>query len=256
MTGTLFPDNKKVLLRAYEILSPYSDKARWEFDSHLCHLNWLTSNIAKNATVLDVGCGIGILALSLKLLGFNVEGYDKFVFMEKTNYTVGDLVNLQKIWDDYHISITPHDVFDEWSAKQYDVVVTIATIEHQARPRAFLECLKHVVRSDGGIIYLATPNVAHLLNRFRCFLGRPQLSNLRELYEADANFVGHFREYTLEELKQMFSWPEIDIMYAKQLQDKKPKWPRTFREVYVNMLRAIARFIPSFGEANIIVGRS
>lgn len=247
--------NKQALLRAYALLTPYSDKARWEFNSHLNHLNLLTRNISKTATILDIGCGIGIAALSLRLLGYDVEGYDKFVFQENTSYAVNDLASLCKIWDQQGLQITPNDVFDNnHFTRQYDAVVSIATLEHQSCPRSFLEKVKRSARS-GGLIYLSTPNIAHLLNRIRCFFGRPPLGNLQELFETDAKFVGHFREYTLEELMRMFTWLDIEIVFAKRVQDKKPKWPRNLREIYVNLLRVVAVIFPKLGETNVIIGR-
>lgn len=248
-------NNEQALSRAYVLLSPYSDKMRWEFNSHLCHLNLLTKNITKSKTILDVGCGIGILALSLKLLGYDVDGYDKYVFQADTSYTVVDPAGLRKIWDQYGLRITPHDVFDDDQAvKRYDAVISVATLEHQFRPRLFLECLEHSARR-GGLIYLATPNVAHILNRIRCFFGRPPLGNLREFFEEDSAFVGHFREYTLEEMILMFDWMNIKIVFAGRMQDKKPKLPRSFREMHVNILRIIACIVPSLGETNVIIGR-
>lgn len=248
-------NNKQALLQAYALLAPYSDKARWEFHSHLYHLNLLTRNITKDTTILDVGCGIGIFALSLKLLGYDVEGYDKYVFQANTSYTAHDIAGLQKIWDTHGLRIVSRDVFDgDRFVKQYDVIVSIATIEHQSRPRSFLGSLKRSVR-PGGLIYLSTPNVAHLLNRIRCFFGRPPLGNIQELFETDANFVGHVREYTLGELAQMFSWLGIDVLRTAWVQDKKPKLPRNFREIYVTILRIISYIVPFFRETNVIIGR-
>lgn len=248
-------DNEQALSRAYALLAPYSNKARWEFKSHLCHLNLLTRNIGKNKTILDVGCGIGILALSLKLLGYDVDGYDKYVFQENTSYTVADLSGLQKIWNQYKLHITANDAFDNNpSIKEYDAVISIATLEHQSHPRSFLEHLKSSVRPC-GLIYLATPNISHILNRIRCFFGQPPLGNLQELFETDISFVGHFREYTLGELVRMFEWMNIEIMFAGRMQDKKPRWPRNFRDAYVNSLRVVACIISSLGETNVIIGR-
>lgn len=248
--------NKKALLQAYQLLSPYSDGARWEFNSNLVHLDFITKYIQKGSEIFDGGCGIGILALALQLLGYQVAGGDKYVFETNNNFLVNKLNQLKQIWQNNDLKINPRDIIkDAWSQK-YDAVISVATIEHQRDPKRFLEKLKEGVKRD-GYLYLATPNPTHLLNRFRFLLSRSAFSSLENFFQQGENFVGHWREYTLAELKLMFKWLNIEIVEAKNLQDKKPYFLRirSFREFYIACFRLLSYFIPGAGEANLIIGR-
>jgi hypothetical protein len=81
------------------------------------------------------------------------------------------------------------------------------------------------------------------------------MGNIEELIESE-NFSGHVREYTLAELKQMFEAAGIKIILAENRQETKPKLVfRHPRDIYVNLFRFLAYFIPNTGDANIILGR-
>ena len=88
-------NNKEALQKAYQILSPFSDKQKWEFNNNLVHLNFLTKHINKDKTIFDAGCGIGILDMALTLLEYKVEGGDKYLFATDSNFAVNDLEKLQ-----------------------------------------------------------------------------------------------------------------------------------------------------------------
>ena len=90
--------NKEILEKSYKILSPYSDAQLWEFNSNLIHLNLLTKNLSKDSTILDAGCGIGILALAIKLTGYKIDGADKYQFKESNFniYYVKDIKSYKK----------------------------------------------------------------------------------------------------------------------------------------------------------------
>jgi len=235
--------NKEALKKAIEIISLYAPGAGWNFDSNLEHLNTITKYIPKNVYVFDAGCGTGVLALALIFLGYKVEAGDRHI-----------IENIKKIWDNYGLRVKNIDILRDDIGKKYGAVVSIATIEHQANPKLFLNKLKEMA-VDGGYIYVATPNITHLLNRIRFLFGRPPQSNLEEFFEEE-NFVGHWREYTLDELKKMFEWSNIKIIEAKNRQETKPKINfKRLRDIYVNLFRFLSCFLPGTGDANIILGR-
>lgn len=246
--------NEQALKKAIDIIYPYNQKAGWDFESNLAHLNTITKYISKNISIFDAGCGWGVLALALIFLGYKVEGGDKYIFEEKNGYSIQGIEGISKLWSNYGLNVQKIDILKDNPGRKYGAVISIATIEHQVNPVFFLSRLKQAVEDDGHI-YIATPNVSHLLNRIRFLFGRPAMGNIKEFY-SEENFEGHFREYTLAELKQMFKMAGIKIILAKNRQETKPKLKfRNFRDIYVNLFRFISYFIPGTGDANIILGR-
>ncbi len=246
--------NKQALKKAVDLIFPYNPRADWDFDSNLKHLDTITKYIPKTATVFDAGCGWGILALALTFLGYKVEGGDKYIFEGKNDYSIENIESVKKIWSGCGLKIINIDITKDDIGKKYGAVVSIATIEHQLNPKIFLNKLKEIA-ADGGYIYVATPNAANLLNRIRFLFGRPAQGNLKEFFREE-NFVGHFKEYTLDDLKKMFEWSGVKIITAKNRQETRPKIDlRNFRNVYINLIRLLSYFIPGTGDANFILGR-
>lgn len=248
--------NQEALEAAYAALSPYADKQRWEFYNNVVHLHYLTQWLPANAAILDVGCGIGILALALHYLGYTVTGGDKYVFLPDNDFNVADIDALQAMWRREGITITPYDAVHDPVVRRYDAVISIATIEHQWEPRVFIERLAANV-TDGGLLYLATPNVAHGLNRVRFVFGRSPLQhNLIPFALKGLAYEGHIREYTLAELRQLVTVSGLDVIASKHVQSMRPRlrlW--RLRSWYVGAFRLIARLWPSWGDTLIIMAR-
>src|SRR3990167_8908113 len=119
---------RSALAEAYAALHPFSASDQWEFESHLIHLNFALRVLKKlppDATVIDVGCYIGILPLALRMLGVDASGNDKYVFQSKEKgkaygFSPQELLALKKIWDAHGLRVDAFDVTQEESAKQYD----------------------------------------------------------------------------------------------------------------------------------------
>lgn len=254
-------DLKKALEAAYSTLSPFSDSAQWEFNSHLTHLGYAVSlldNFPQGASVMDVGCYIGVLPLALRNLGYDASGNDKYIFYSRESgnaygFTDSELATLKTIWSKHGLVIESVDVAKERSSKTYDVVLSIATLEHQPYPKLFLENIASFAH-PGSYIYIATPNAVKLANRFRIFLGRPPMSNVDEFYTNAEHFNGHWREYTPHEVAAMgrLSGLEVVEATAKQTEpvgfrfDRPKKWARS-------IARLLAHYIPGTGDSVLVI---
>ena len=247
--------NRQALSKAYAVLAPFSNKQRWEFDNNLAHLDFLTRHLPHDGAVLDLGSYIGILALALRFLGYHVEGADKYLFKtsEANAYSVQHIETLQRIWREHGLAVLDKDVLTDAFDKKYDAVISVAVIEHQAYPRVFVEKMLGII-VPGGLLYVATPNVTNLLNRFRVLLGRAPLANIKEFYMNAEKFNGHWREYTLGELEEMFELSGMHVVQAKNMQSMRPVWRRLSR-LPQNILRVVARITPGAGDTNMLLGK-
>lgn len=252
---------RNALAQAFAALSPFSDSDRWEFESHLIHLNFVLEAVGKlppGATVIDVGCYIGILPLALRILGVNASGNDKYIFQSKEKgkaygFSPEELGALKKVWDECGLRIDSFDVAQSESSQTYDVVLSIATIEHQPLPKQFLENVASFAKK-GGTIYIATPNVAKLANRIRFLLGRPPMSNLREFYMNARDFNGHWREYTRGELRDMALLSNIHVEAYKSIQMEPVNFDLTRPDKWARSIaRLLAHIMPGTGDMNVLV---
>lgn len=245
--------NYEALEKSYKELSPFSLGQRWEFDNNMVHLEFIAKHISSDKTIYDAGCGIGILILALKYLGYNVAGGDRFVFEDQTNASfVNDQKKLQTIWDEQDLKIVYEDI-TKANTHMHDVVLSVATIEHQPYPRLFMEGLISKLKL-GGYLYVATPNVTNFLNRFRFLFGRAPMSNITEFYERGEKMNGHWREYTLDELKTIFLLSGLEVLVAKNVQSEKPHWKR-WKKTHRNIFRVVAKLIFGGGDTNLILGK-
>lgn len=248
--------NREALQKAYTVLSPYADMQRWEFNNNLVHLWFITKWISKTSRILDVGCGIGILDTALVLLGYQVTGVDKYVFEPNNSFSVDDINGLKCVWRAQGLLIFPKDILQDDLGAQYDAVISIATIEHQKDPKRFLESLLHAT-VPGGLIYLVTPNVSHLLNRVRFAFGRsPMQAHLHGFFDRGEQYEGHWREYTVHELRQMFEWAGATVVEACNVQSMRPRLKLfSLRSWYLNLFRLYAYILPGTRDTNIIIAR-
>jgi len=237
--------------KSYKTLSPYSNKQRWEFDSNLHHIGTIVSHASKTDKIIDVGCGIGILVLALKNLGYDVCGVDKYVFEPSNSYNVSDIEGLKKIWKDNNVDISAGDVLAGVNGRSFDVAISIAVIEHQRYVKDFIENLLGLVKK-GGKVYIATPNVSSLLNRFRMFAGRAPMANVSDFYKNGEAFNGHWREYNPSELSIIAKLANTKVVEVGAKQTTKPRFNIDFRKWHVNLFRLFARIIPGTGDTNYI----
>ncbi len=122
----------------------YSDIKRLKYI-----LTSLQKNVPANASVLDVGCGNGLISMSMGKAGYNVYGIDiseKSIEKAKANNTLSN-VKFDTV------------SAEEFSANtaQYDAVVCSEVLEHLHDPSQLLKVLYRAVKDD-GILIVTVPN--------------------------------------------------------------------------------------------------
>ncbi|MFN3837150.1 MAG: bifunctional 2-polyprenyl-6-hydroxyphenol methylase/3-demethylubiquinol 3-O-methyltransferase UbiG [Brevundimonas sp.] len=103
-------------------------------------------------TLLDVGCGGGLIAEPMRRMGFDVSAIDASSENIGTARAHADMVGL----DIAYRAATVEQIEAE-GAGPFDVVLTMEVIEHVADPQAFVRACSRLVR-PGGIMMVATLN--------------------------------------------------------------------------------------------------
>ena len=211
----------EALRKSYINLAPFSEKYETDFERFNISLQMLESRgLIKNKKILDIGCGIGIMALTFKELGGEATGMDKFIFPEENSnfFSISDFEKLKKIWTNRGLNIINHDISEEklpFKNESFDVVICDATIEHLAfSPKNLFLEINRILKIN-GIFLVSTPNVASLLKRIRFVFGRSPNWDICDFFESGKNFKGHLREFTEKEVKKMIERSGFEIMEAK-----------------------------------------
>ncbi len=102
-------------------------------------------------SVLDVGCGGGILSESLARLGAKVTGID---IVEKNIAIAGSHALKQRLAINYrHVSV--EELVEE--SKRFDIVFNMEVVEHVANLSGFMEACNELV-TENGATFVATIN--------------------------------------------------------------------------------------------------
>ncbi|MCK5386073.1 MAG: bifunctional 2-polyprenyl-6-hydroxyphenol methylase/3-demethylubiquinol 3-O-methyltransferase UbiG [Gammaproteobacteria bacterium] len=102
----------------------------------------------KGKTVVDIGCGGGILAESMALKGANVLGID----MGKAPLSVAQLHKLESGAELDYQQITAEELADKESGK-YDVVTCMEMLEHVPDPASVIAACSKLVKPDGHVFF-------------------------------------------------------------------------------------------------------
>jgi SAM-dependent methyltransferase len=105
-----------------------------------------------------------------------------------------------------------------YASGSFDVITFKQVIEHL--PFSVKPTLKSFYRilRPGGLLLLSTPNIARLSSVVRLILRKSVHPPLEHFFNSEFPFTGHYREYTLDELKRMVVWSGFDVARTAYLQ--------------------------------------
>ncbi len=122
----------------------YTDIKRLKFI-----IDALDENIAAGSNVLDVGCGNGLIAISLGKAGYNVFGID---ISEKA---IGK-ASKKNILSNVKFAVAGAEELSETNIK-YDAVICSEVLEHLNEPSSLLKYIYKIMK-DEGILIVTVPN--------------------------------------------------------------------------------------------------
>jgi SAM-dependent methyltransferase len=227
---------------------------------HIIQLS-ATNNININsANILDIGCSKCEILLVLKeigakhLTGVNLFPLDQSWFSENIliNELFGDVKNkIKYITSDIDTKKIP---FDDSS---FDIIIFTDVIEHINDPTKVIdECYR--LLSKNGILVIGAPNVSSLRNRIYSLFGKSIYFDI-DLWLDDSNryndgnfrrFIGHIREYTMNEIKYILNKHQFKILYSKYFPSKENNDSIVYR-----FYKLLEKTYPPFSYNMLIIGR-
>ncbi len=189
-----------------------------EFREVLTKIKWSGKNI------LDVGCGTGELAYLIAKKGGNVKGID---------YSKNGIDIAKKKYQHPNLSYELTDVSKQISG-EYDVIISIGTLEHMDRPFLMLKKFKNHLSSNGKII-ITSPNWTNtrglILMTLKLLFDAPiTLADLH--YFTPIDFVKWGQK-----LDMNLTWKTIEHSWGngdKLIIDLKQRLPKIFNDMNIN----------------------
>ena len=108
------------------------------------------SDPLKNISILDIGCGGGLLCEPLNRLGAEVTGLDA----SKTNIEVARLHAKQMNLNIDYINSSPENYKFK---KKFDVILNMEIVEHVANVDFFIQSCSEMIKKD-GLMFVSTIN--------------------------------------------------------------------------------------------------
>jgi len=203
------------------------ENLRWSsHDSTLGFNHESALEMIEGGSVLDLGCGDGMLLDSLKLRGNNAEGVDISPEAIKKCKVKGHKVELF----DFSDSKLPH------ADNSFDYVVMLDVLEHLYNPDSLLTEAKRVSRR---FMVLSVPNFSSLPARFQVFLGKVPENNRRG--------KGHVFWFNWNILNKMLHSRELRIVASKY----RTFWQNRF--IVGNLMSLLMNIKPNIFALSIVV---
>ena len=161
---------------------------RSRYSSHSQIAKWILSTKKpenRSLKLLDIGCSRGELAELITTPGITYEGVEPF--LNDYSFAIGVGLDVKQLTAEEAVSIL---------MKKYDLLVFGDVLEHLVSPNLVLSESRKIL-SQGGVVLLSVPNVAHFTNRCTLFFGNWDYKD-RGIRDRT-----HLKFFTVKTIKQM-----------------------------------------------------
>ena len=231
----------------------------------LAFVNSAIKAIGYKAKILDIGCDIGLMPILFNSIGLQVSTIDKTdPPSESKNYGV----LLKEVLRSNNIVFKKCDLLSDdipFPDETFDFVYMGAVFEHLPfLHKKVIIKVKRLLRNKGCLI-IDTPNIARGVNRLMFSMGKPILPSIDWFYNSD-DFSGHFREFTLEEMRSILNYSDFEVVEDRMLdfppylslkyQKLNWNWKMKLQNmIMVFVLHTASTFLPRLRPCIWIVGR-
>jgi|APSaa5957512622_1039677.scaffolds.fasta_scaffold76115_1 2-polyprenyl-3-methyl-5-hydroxy-6-metoxy-1,4-benzoquinol methylase len=183
-----------------------SSMANSQLRRHIDVVNYMIElNFTKNSRILDLGCGIGLLAKRLKEAGFtNITGAD-WLERDKVEY-INSLDNYIQI----DLNELDENLQKKFKNEIYDVVISSDVMEHLKNPSSFFRNINSITDSNSEII-ISIPNAFNLIQRlFILFTGNSTRYKVEK-----KNEFGHITLVTSNIMQSLLNRIDLKVVDKK-----------------------------------------
>lgn len=174
----------------------------------------------KNARLLDIGTGMGIVPIVARKLGASVISVDSIDATGKSAIQNVEKFGVFGQFCDICVDKLPLD------DNSIDCVFFGDVIEHLIHsPKRALEEIYRVLK-PGGVCIATTPNATRLTVRLRVFLGYSNWANINEYFDSGFH-GGHHHEYTPKEFRNVFLLTGFEVVEFVL-------WESSLKDVVIN----------------------
>jgi hypothetical protein len=166
---------------------------------------------ASDVSALEVGGFLGAYPLTLARLGISVT------LVEQYSYYYGALDELAAFLRTQGVQIWDADFTQPLAEtpEEFSLVSNMAMLEHLASsPKLLMDNLRSCTH-ERGLLIVEVPNVAYWPNRLDALRGESIHPPLDLVYASEPPYLGHHREYTVCEVRELLAWSGFAVREVK-----------------------------------------
>lgn len=202
----------EVLKEARTLTENYAKMGLFQGKSELTpiQIDWTLFKIANSfvegGTLVDLGGGYNYTNAVLVNLGMKVicvdlmDDYFAYSTLKAPMTEQFDFLKEQGV-QFIKTDLINFDLEKEFGSSALDVVCSYHCLEHfHHSPKKVISSALKALKS-GGFIFIEVPNAVNILKRFKFAFGKTNYNPFDHYFESD-QFVGHVREYSVDDLEQ------------------------------------------------------